>query len=136
MAEFQKVVGTISTIDPSRHFIDGIYCREVVFNQTGGEHDRLSGVFFPSKLESLVKAGTAGTFYFWNSHCYAFRSGSTYLEDIDGARASYFKRDARLLWLMAGSVVLLPYAAFVAVKKWLRGSSRRQMELFLNSDKQ
>jgi hypothetical protein len=133
VAAFQKIDGTISRIEPSRHFIDGVYCLEIEFTDSGGELCRLNGVFFPLKLVSILKSGTAGEFYFWNSHCYAFRSGQDYIEDIEGARASYFKRDARLLLFMAASVILLPYALFVAVKKWVLGSSRRRMQMFLAS---
>ena len=134
MAQFQKAVGTISKVQPSRHFIDGVYCSQIEFTDRAGKRYQLEEVFFPFKLASLLKSGTTGQFYFWNSHCFAFRSDQDYVEDIDGARASYFKRDARLLLLMAASVILLPYALFVAVKKIIRGSSRRRMQLFLTSE--
>jgi hypothetical protein len=132
LAQFQKAVGTISKIEPSRDFIDGVYCRQLEFTDPAGKRYQLQGLFFPLKLASVLKSGSTGEFYFWNSHCYAFRSDHDYVEDIDGARASYFKRDAHLLLLMAASVILLPYALFVVLKKIIRGSSRRRMQLFLS----
>ena len=134
MAHFHKAVGTIDKIHPSRQFIDGIYCSRVEFTDPAGGRYHLEKVFFPLKLVSFLKSGTSGQFYFWNSHCYAFRSDHDFVEDIDGARASYFKRDARLLLIMAASVILLPYALFVAVKKIVRGGSRRRMQLFLTTE--
>ena len=134
MAHFQKAVGTISKVQPSRHYVDGIYCGQIEFTDSEGKRYQLEGVFFSLKLASLLKSGTRGEFYFWNSHCYAFRSDRDFVEDIDGARASYFKRDARLLLFMAASVILLPYALFVAARKVLRGSSRRRMQLFLSTE--
>ena len=131
MAHFQKVVGTLSKVQPSRNFIDGVFCQTIEITDVSGNPCRFDSVFFPTKLFSLLKSGAYGEFYFWNSHCYAFRSDHEYVEDIDGARASFFKRDARLLLLMAASVILLPYALFVAIKKLIRGGPRRQMQRFL-----
>ena len=135
MAYFQKITGRISTIEPGRAFIDGVYCREIEFNDAHGKRYRLEKVFFPLKLTSFLKSGTSGEFYFWNSHCYAFRSDRDYIEDIEGARASYIKRDAKLLLLLAASIILLPYALFVAIRKLIRGGSRQRMQVFLASEK-
>lgn len=92
-------------------------------------------VFFPLKLTTILKSATTGEFYFWNSHCYAFRSANGLIEDIDGVRASYFWRDARLLLLMSASIVLLPYVLFVIAKKLIRGSSRQRMQRFLSAQR-
>jgi hypothetical protein len=91
----------------------------------------LQGVFFTNKLMPTLAPTSSGAFYFWNSHCYAFRSDNLFIEDIDGARASYFKRDRRLLLLMACSVVLLPVTIYVMAKKLVRASTREQMRRFL-----
>lgn len=88
-------------------------------------------VFFTDKLTSALKPAASGAFYFWNSHCYAFRSGGDLVEDIDGARASYFKRDQRLLILMTCSLILSPVAIFVLMKKLVRAGSRQKMQRFL-----
>ena len=132
MARLQKIEGTIFRIEPSRSFIDGIYCRAVEFTGQTGERFETKNVFCTQKLFSVLKAGVFGVFYFWNSHCYAFRSNGDLIEDIEGARASYFQRDARLLLIMAVSIVLLPVVVFVAGKKLLRGGSQAQMRLFIS----
>jgi hypothetical protein len=135
MANFQKAIGTISRIEPSRDFIDGVYCKQIDIIDIVGKHHQLANVFFTLKLSAVLKSAATGEFYFWNSHCYAFRSDQDFIEDIEGARASYFRRDAGLLVLMAVSVVLLPVALFVLAKKAIRGSSRRQMELFMSAER-
>lgn len=89
-------------------------------------------VFFTRKLSYILKPGLTGAFYFWNLHCYAFQSEGDLIEDIEGARASYFQRDARLLLLMAASIVLLPVVVFVALKKLLLGGSQTRMRAFLS----
>lgn len=129
---FKKIVGTISKTQPGRTFIDGVYCNRIEIT-SAGMTERMERVFFPLKLAFLVGAAETGEFFFWNSHCYAFRSSSSLVEDIDGVRTSYFKRDLRLLLLMAVSVVLLPVAAFVIIRRFLRAGSRRQMRDFLST---
>ena len=133
LVRFQKTVGTISKAQPSRTFVDGVYCNWIEIVPASGQAEKLDGVFFTLKLAFLVSAPDSGEFYFWNSHCYAFRSGGNLIEDMDGARASYFKRDSRLLLLMALSVVLLPVAIFVTTKKLLRAGTGKQMEQFLST---
>lgn len=133
MARFWKVVGTISKIKPNRTFVDGVYCTRIEFTGTAGVVHAVERAFFTLKLESLMSARKSGEFYFWNSHCYAFRSGGNLIEDMDGARTSYFKRDSRLLIVMAVSLILLPVAIFVMAKKLLRAGTRHQMEMFLSS---
>ena len=117
MARFQKTVGTINRIEHARTFIDGEYCRLLEFMKPGGQLERIEKVFFTLKLSSILKPKVKGEFYFWNSHCYAFRGREGLVEDIDGARASYFQRDARLLLIMAASVVMFPVAVVVVAKK-------------------
>jgi len=132
LVRFQKIVGTISKTQPSRTFVDGVYCSRIEITPAGCLGKELDRVFFPLKLAFLVSAAESGEFYFWNSHCYAFRSDGNLIEDVDGVRASYFNRDLRLLLLMALSIVLLPVAVFVIVRKLLRAGTRRQMETFLS----
>lgn len=132
MARLQRIEGTITRIEPSRSFTDGVYCRSVEFSGSAGERREMSKVFFTLKLCSVLKLRTSGVFYFWNAHCYAFRGAEESIEDIEGARASYFQRDARLLLLMAVSIVLLPVVVFVAGKKLLWGGSAAQMSAFLS----
>ena len=91
-------------------------------------------MFFTLKISSVLKLQTSGEFYFWNSHCYAFRDDRQLVEDIDAARASYFQRDARLMLLMAASVILLPVVTLIAAKKLLRAGSRAQMQTFLGHE--
>lgn len=131
MARFEKAVGTISGIHPSRTFVDGVYFREVEFVEQTRTTRSMERVFFTNKLIPALEPARSGVFYFWNSHCYAFRSDGTLIEDIDGARASYFKRDRRLLLLMACSVVLLPVTIYVLAKKLVHTSSREHMRRFL-----
>jgi len=133
LAKFQKVVGTISKFEPVRTFVDGVFCRRLEFVDDAGVRREFEEIFFTNKMSPVLKRDVGGEFYFWNLHCYAFRSGEELLEDIDGVRASYFKRDARLLIIMALSIVLLPYSLFVIAKKTLRGSSRERMRLFLSA---
>jgi hypothetical protein len=130
LAHFQKLAGTITRIEPSRTFIDGVYYRIIEFTSLAGTTCNVRNVFVTVKLCSLLKANASGVFYFWNSHCYAFHNDKV-IEDIEGARASYFQRDARLLLLMAISIILLPVVVFVAAKKLLLGGSERQMRAFL-----
>jgi hypothetical protein len=132
LVRLQKIVGTISNTQPSRTFVDGVYCKRIEITRPGGMAETLDQVFFTLKLAFLVSAAKSGEFYFWNSHCYAFRSSGNLIEDVDGVRASYFKRDSHLLLLLALSIVLFPVAAFVAVKRLLRGGTRHQMEEFLS----
>jgi hypothetical protein len=133
LARFEKVTGSISAIQPSRSFIDGVLCRRIEFTGASGGRRELSRVFFTLKLASYLKADTSGDFFFWNSHCYAFKAPDFMSEDIAGARTSYFKRDAQLLLLMALSLVLLPIAIFILAKKLLRAGSKGQMASFLSS---
>jgi len=131
MARFVKTVGTLSRIEFSRSFIDGEYCRVIEFEGRHGQVERMEKVFFTLKLLSILKPDISGEFYFWNSHCYAFRNDEEQIEDIDGARASYFRRDARLLLITASSIVMSPVVLFVVAKKLLRAGSRAQMQRFL-----
>ncbi|HEY7391303.1 MAG TPA: hypothetical protein VH640_22500 [Bryobacteraceae bacterium] len=103
----------------------------VEFSGPTGERREIRKVLFTVKLCSALKPQISGVFYFWNAHCYAFRGADESIEDIEGARASYFKRDARLLLLMAVSLILLPVVVFIAGKKLLRGGSAAQMRAFL-----
>jgi hypothetical protein len=133
LVRFQKIAGTISNTQPSRTFVDGVYCNRIEITSAAGVAEKLDRVFFTLKLAFLVSTRESGEFYFWNSHCYAFRSGGNLVEDIDGVRASYFKRDFGLLLLLAFSVVLLPVAVFVMAKRLLRAGTRHQMENFLST---
>src|SRR5438128_1901237 len=117
MARLQKQVGTLSCIQPHRTFIDGEYCRLIEFTANSGQVQRMENVFFTLKLCSILKPHTSGQFYFWNSHCYAFRNNEEWIEDIDGARESYLRRDAHLLVIMACSIVLLPVVMFITARK-------------------
>jgi hypothetical protein len=133
LARFEKAVGTITGIRPSRTFVDGVYCRDVAIVEPTHSTRSIPRVFFTNKLISAIEPASSGAFYFWNSHCYAFRSDAVLIEDIDGARASYFKRDRRLLALMACSIVLLPVTLYVVAKKLIRASTREQMRHFLTA---
>jgi hypothetical protein len=108
-------------------------CNWIEITHAGCMVKKLDRVFFTVKLAFLVSTAESGEFYFWNSHCYAFRSDSNLIEDVDGVRASYFSRDFRLLLLMTLSVVLLPVAVFVIIRKLLRAGTRHQMETFLST---
>ena len=110
-----------------------MFCRRLEFVDDAGARHELEEIFFTNKMSPVLKRDVGGEFYFWNLHCYAFRSGAELLEDIDGVRASYFKRDARSLIIMSLSIVLLPYSLFVIAKKTLRGSSRERMRSFLSA---
>lgn len=133
MPRFQKAVGTLSRIQPSRTFVDGVYYSRIDITDAADHRQSFDNVFCTLKLAPVVQLKTHGTFYFWNSHCYAFRSDATLTEDIDGARKSYLKRDARLLIIMALSLVLLPYALLILIKRYARAGSRQRMQLFLES---
>jgi len=133
LVRFQKIVGTISKTQPSRTFVDGVYCNWIEITHAGCMAKKLDRVFFTVKLAFLVSAAESGEFYFWNSHCYAFRSDGNLIEDVDGVRASYFNRDLRLLLLMALSVILLPVALFVIIRRLLRAGTRHQMKTFLST---
>jgi hypothetical protein len=110
-----------------------VYCREVDFVEPAQAVRRMQRVFFTNKLAPLLTQTSSGVFYFWNSHCYAFRSNDHLIEDIAGARASYFKRDRHLLLLMACSVVLLPVTIYIVLKKFFRAGSRNLMRRFLTA---
>jgi hypothetical protein len=133
LARFEKIAGTVSTVEPSRIFVDGVYYLRLEFTESNGRTRELEKVFFTNKIALALKPKAAGEFYFWNSHCYAIRSGSQVVEDIEGARASYLKRDARLLFLMSLSIVLLPVSLFVVAKKLIRAGSRKHMESYFSA---
>jgi hypothetical protein len=125
-------VGAIAKIQPSRNFIDGEFFHHIDIAGSNGPV-RLEEIFCTDRLTAHMKPGVSGAFYFWNSHCYGFKADGDEVEDIAGARRSYFARDSRLLIIMAASVILLPAAAFIVLKKLLRAGSAERMQRFLSS---
>lgn len=123
----------MSKIKPNRTFVDGVYCTRMEVTDAAGVVHAVGRGFFTLKLAFLTSAQQSGEFYFWNSHCYGFRSGGNLIEDMDGARTSYFKRDSRLLAAMSFSLILLPAAIFVIARRLLRAGTRHHMEMFLST---
>lgn len=133
MARLQQVAGVISRIEPARNFIDGTFYRRIEFADATGATHAVERVFAVEQIQRLLTVGAQGTFYFWNSHCYAVRFGNTLTEDIAATRRSYFIRDTRILLLMALSIVLLPVTIYIVVKKLVLAGSSQQMQHFLSA---
>jgi hypothetical protein len=132
MTSVQHVAGMLEKIEPARTFIDGQLFRNLTVVSADGRRHSLSDVFCTEKLLQALSAGLRGDFYFWHSHLFALRTPRGLVEDIAGVRRSFLYRDARLLAVMAASVVLLPYALWVVGKRtrWAlnMGSMRKAIE--------
>jgi len=134
LRRFQKISGIISAVTPIRTLSDGIFYRSIKFTRNDGQSEELQKIFFTHKLVQFAEPGVNGVFYFWNSHCYGFKSDhQILLEDIDGVRHSFYRRDLHLLIVMTASIVLLPVGLVVMAKKIIRSTSRNRMAQFLTA---
>lgn len=109
--------GSVSRLELDRTFIDGQLFGELSVVDDGGRQQELREVFCTNRLLELLKASGPKEIYIWNRHVFAIKIGSWLNEDIKGVRHSFLYRDRFLLLMLAASIVMLPYAAWVVVRK-------------------
>lgn len=102
---------------PSRTFVDGQLFDELSVVGKTGEQQKLRDVFCTNRLLEPLNASGPKELYVWNRHIFAVNEESGLTEDIEGVKMSYLYRDRFLLLLLAASIVMFPYAAWVLIKK-------------------
>jgi hypothetical protein len=109
--------GSVCGLQPSRTFVDGQLFREVSLVSSSGERQQLHAVFCSNRLLDPMHAPGPKEIYIWNNHVFAIRTSGGLIEDVAGVRRSFLYRDWRLLLLLAITGIMLPYVAWIAIKK-------------------
>ncbi len=109
--------GSVNRLAYSRTFVDGQLFHELsVVDQGRGQHT-LREVFCTNRLLGLLQAPGPKEIYVWNRHVFAIRDDSGLTDDVEAVRNSFLYRDRFLLLFMSLSIVMLPYAAWVLIRK-------------------
>jgi hypothetical protein len=109
--------GSVNRLACSRTFVDGQLFHELsIVDQSGGQH-ALREVFCTNRLLELLKAPGPKEIYVWNRHVFAIKDETGLTEDIEAVRNSFLYRDRYLLLFLMASIVMLPYALWVLIKK-------------------
>lgn len=108
--------GSLERLTASRTFVDGQLFGELSVSDRA-VHQTLNQVFCTNRLLGLLDAPGPKEIYIWNRHVFAIRDSSGLTEDVEGVRNSFLFRDRYLLLALAGSIVMLPYVAYVVLKK-------------------
>jgi hypothetical protein len=112
------VSGVVGRLRPARTFVDGQYFDQLsVADPDGGEAHVLQGIFCTHRLLAPLGESGAKEIHIWNRHVFAVKNKAGLTEDIEGVKSSFLYRDRYLLLLLAGSVVMLPYALYIVVRK-------------------
>jgi hypothetical protein len=111
--------GSVSRLSLDRTFIDGQLFHELSVVDNSGQQQTLREVFCTNRLLEPLGAPGPKEIHIWNRHIFAINMGSWQSEDIEGTRRSFLYRDRFLLLMLVASIVMLPYAAWVVIKKFI-----------------
>lgn len=109
--------GRVNRLAYSRTFVDGQLFHELSVVGPDGDQHALREVFCTSRLLELLKAPGRKEIYVWNRHVFAIKDNGRLTEDVEGVRSSFLYRDRYLLLFLTASIMLLPYAAWVLIRK-------------------